>query len=194
MSVKEAVFPFARFPGVDILLSPEMKSTGEVMGVDYSPSLAYLKSQIGAGNTLPMEGNVFVSVRDMDKDELLLMARDLVDLGFIIYATRGTATHLYTNGIKSNAVFKIDNGRPNVLDMIQERNVSWIINTPEAGPSAMVDEIRMRSEAVSRGIPITTTINGLRSAVEGLKALRSIGEWDIRPIQEYHRRVPRLNI
>ncbi len=194
ISVKEAVFPFTRFPGVDILLSPEMKSTGEVMGIDFSPSLAYLKSQIAAGNTLPLKGNVFVSVRDMDKDDVVAMAKDLVDLGFTIYATRGTATHLYTNEIKVNAVFKIDDGRPNVLDMIKERNLNWIINTPEAGPGEKVDEIRMRSEAVSRGIPITTTINGLSSAVEGLKALRAIGHWDICPIQEYHRRAPKLNL
>ena len=192
--VKEAVFPFVRFPGIDILLSPEMKSTGEVMGIDDSAGMAYLKSQVAAGNTLPTGGNVFLSVRDIDKEEIAPLAKDLIDLGFTIYATRGTATVLCDAGIPCHAIFRISRGRPNLLDMMNETDVSWIINTPEPSAEAKVDEIQMRARAVALGVPITTTLSGLSAAIEGLRAMKEFGCTEICSIQEYHRHALSLNI
>ena len=185
-SIKEAVFPFVRFPGTDIVLSPEMKSTGEVMGIDANQGIAYLKSQVAAGSDMPRGGNVFVSVRDRDKAAALPLVQRLVDLGFSIYATRGTSTVLRDNGIKSEAIFRISDGRPNVLDMITEKNVSWIINTPTDGHRPKVDETHMRSEAVIHGVPITTTISGLEATLNGLEAIKTIQRMDVRSIQEFH--------
>ena len=193
-SVKEAVFPFRRFPGIDIVLSPEMKSTGEVMGMDFNPGIAYLKSQIAAGNKLPLEGNIFLSVRDDEKNKIVNLAKRLVDLGFTIYATQGTSTVLTNNGIRTNAVFKISTGRPNVLDLMNDNQLSWIINTPSPGPTPMVDEIRMRAESVFKGIPITTTYNGLAAAVDGLEALRKKKSMEICSLQEYHRHSVKLKL
>ncbi|OGV35057.1 MAG: carbamoyl phosphate synthase large subunit [Lentisphaerae bacterium GWF2_45_14] len=190
--VKEAVFPFSKFPGIDVILSPEMKSTGEVMGIDISDGLAYFKSQVAAGNTLPEKGNIFMSVRDLDKEDVLPLAKELVKQGFTIYATKGTATCLYDAGIKAKAVFKICEGRPNIVDMIDDLDMKWIINTPSTGAAPKVDEIRMRARAVTGGIPITTTINGLEAAVEGLKALRKMPLMEVCSIQEYHRHVPKI--
>ncbi|MFZ2656406.1 MAG: carbamoyl-phosphate synthase large subunit [Victivallales bacterium] len=192
--VKEAVFPFKRFPGIDIVLSPEMKSTGEVMGIDYSAGMSYLKSQIAAGSTLPESGSVFLSVRDEDKDAIVPLARDLVELGFRIYATRSTSTKLMDNGIKSFALFKISDGRPNALDLIHSHELNWIINTPSSGPSPKVDEIQMRAEATIRGIPITTTLSGVAAAIEGLKAMREMRIIEVCSLQEYHRHSLKLNI
>jgi len=185
-SVKEAVFPFARFPGSDIILTPEMKSTGEVMGIDASLGIAYFKSQIAAGNSLPESGNVFLSVRDIDKDKIVDDARRLQELGFTIYATRGTSTILRQHGISSCAIFKISKGRPNVLDMIAENDVSWIVNTPSSGAIPRADEVRMRGEAVINGVPITTTVSGFKAAISGLESLNKIDHMDVRSIQEYH--------
>jgi carbamoyl-phosphate synthase large subunit len=193
-SVKEAVFPFVRFPGIDVLLSPEMKSTGEVMGIDAGVPMAFLKSQVAAGNTLPRDGNVFVSVRDHDKDEMVGLCRELVDLGFAIYATLGTSTVLRDHGIQSRAVFRISDGRPNVLDMIEEKDVGWIINTPSSGASPRYDEVRMRARAVIRGIPITTTVDGVRAAIKGLQALRKMQHLEVCSLQEYHRHSPVLTL
>ena len=187
-TVKEAVFPFVKFPGVDIVLSPEMKSTGEVMGIDLSPGMAYLKSQTASGTSLPTEGNVFVSLRDADKEESIPLVRELVELGFQIYATCGTSTMLRNNGIRSQAIFRVSQGRPNIVDMIAEHNVQWVINTPENGAAAMVDEIRMRTSAVAHGVPITTTLCGVRAALEGIRALREMGRMEICSLQEFHRR------
>jgi carbamoyl-phosphate synthase large subunit len=133
ISAKEAVFPFAKFPGVDVILSPEMKSTGEVMGIDIDAGMAFLKSQLAAGNSIPTDGNVFISVRDGDKQAMLPLARRLSDMGFYIYATRGTSTMLHRNSISSAALFRISEGNPNVLDMIEDGNMAWIINTPSVG-------------------------------------------------------------
>jgi len=193
-SVKEAVFPFARFPGIDVILSPEMKSTGEVMGIDSTAGMAFLKSQVAAGNTLPVSGNVFLSVRDGDKKDVVSLARSLIDLGFTIYATLGTSTVLRNQGIKSQAIFRISKGRPNVIDLIEEKNVGWIINTPSSGADPQIDEIKMRAHAVIRGIPITTTIDGLRAAINGLTALKTSKRMEVCSIQEYHRHAPRLNL
>jgi carbamoyl-phosphate synthase large subunit len=171
-----------------------MKSTGEVMGIDYSDGLAYFKTQVAAGSTLPDKGNIFLSLRDVDKEAAVPLAEELVSLGFIIYATRGTATHLYNAGINSKAVFKISEGRPSILDMMDEYDVQWIINTPSNGPSPKVDEIRMRARAIMKGVPVTTTISGLSAAIEGLKALREMRNMEVCSLQEYHRHAPAIKI
>ena len=188
-AVKEAVFPFVKFPGVDIMLSPEMKSTGEVMSIDPDRGLAYLKSQVAAGSRLPTGGNVFLSVRDEDKPRVVELARQLVKLGFGIYATRGTSTLLWDAGIKTQAIYRISRGRPNLLDLLHEKQVQWIVNTAENGAEAMVDEIRMRSLAVSMGIPVTTTLSGLTAALEGLTDKLEFGRFEVCSLQEYHRHV-----
>ena len=193
-SVKEAVFPFAKFPGIDVVLSPEMKSTGEVMGIDSSHGMAFLKSQIAAGNALPGAGNVFVSVRDSDKQSIVPLVKQLQQLGFSIYATQGTSTVLRDNDVKSNAMFRVSDGRPNVIDLVEEKNVSWIINTPSTGASPKFDEIKIRSHAVLRGIPITTTLDGLRAAIQGLESLSTFSQMEVCSLQEYHRHAPKLKI
>jgi len=186
-SVKEAVFPFKRFPGIDIVLSPEMKSTGEVMGIDPIPGLAYLKSQIAAGNDIPKTtGNIFMSIRSLDREEIAPLAAELEKLGFVIYATPGTATFLRNAGVKANVLLKISEGRPNILDLMNENDVELIINTPSPGPAPKVDEIRMRAEAVLRGIPIITTISGAAASIDGLQALSEMGRMEIMTIQEYN--------
>ena len=188
-AVKEAVFPFVKFPGVDIVLSPEMKSTGEVMGIDRERGLAYLKSQFAAGNKLPPSGNVFISLRDEDKPKAVKLAAQLVKLGYQLYATQGTSTLLYNAGIKTRAVFRISAGRPNLVDLIKEKEIQWIINSTESGAEAMVDEIRMRSQSVVSGIPITTTIAGLVAAIEGLTDKADFGRFEVCSLQEYHRHI-----
>ena len=193
-SVKEAVFPFVKFPGIDVVLSPEMKSTGEVMGIDSSHGMAFLKSQIAAGNELPTAGNVFVSVRDSDKQSIIPLAKKLQQLGFTIFATQGTSTVLRDNGVKSNAMFRVSDGRPNVIDLIEEKNVSWIINTPSTGASPKIDEVKIRAHAVLRGIPITTTLDGLRAAIQGLESLSNSSQMEVCSLQEYHRHAPKIRI
>ncbi|MBQ7208138.1 MAG: carbamoyl-phosphate synthase large subunit [Lentisphaeria bacterium] len=186
-AVKEAVFPFVKFPGVDITLTPEMKSTGEVMSIDRDPNLAYLKSQIAAGGGLPKSGNVFLSVRDQDKDEIVPLARKMTELGFTIYATLGTSTKLYGEGIKTRALFRISRGRPNLLDLIHDHAVQWIVNTSESGAEAMTDEVRMRSSAIAAGIPVTTTVAGTAAALEGIRDQLEFGRFEVCSLQEYHR-------
>ena len=193
-SVKEAVFPFIRFPGIDVVLSPEMKSTGEVMGIDLTPGMAFLKSQVAAGSRLPQEGGVFLSIRDQDKAAILPLARRLKALGFELYATVGTSTWLYENGLICNAIFKISEGRPNACDLVEQKRVGWLVNTPTAGPTPKLDEIRMRAHAVMRGIPVTTTTDGLEAAVNGLEALRASGDMEVCSLQEYHRHSPKLHL
>jgi carbamoyl-phosphate synthase large subunit len=187
-AVKEAVLPFSRFPGTDILLSPEMRSTGEVMGIDMDLGMAYWKSQVAAGNPLPLGGNVFISVCDHDKQAVIPLARELVEMKFNIYATRGTATVLRDAGVKAQALFRISEGRPNVQDLIRDGEVAWIVNAP-AGAAPLLDDTKMRSDAVRRGIPITTTLRGVQAAVQGLKALRRLQSFEVLSIQEYHRHV-----
>ncbi len=193
-SVKEAVFPFARFPGVDVVLTPEMKSTGEVMGMDRTNGAAFLKSQVAAGNRIPAAGHVFVSVRDADKKDALPLAAKLVEMGFTIFSTAGTSTFLRNHGIRCQAVFKISEGRPNVIDLVEEKDLGWIVNTPSTGHKPKVDEIRMRSHAVIRGIPITTTIDGMRAAIVGLESLRRQKRMEVCSLQEFHRHSPRLSL
>jgi carbamoyl-phosphate synthase large subunit len=188
-AVKEAVFPFVKFPGVDIVLSPEMKSTGEVMSIDPGRGLAYLKSQLAAGNKLPDSGNIFISLRDEDKPKAVKLVEKLVKLGYSIYATQGTSTLLYDAGIKTKAVFRVSRGRPNLLDLMNEKEIQWIINSTESGAEAMVDEIRMRSRSVVSGIPVTTTIAGLTAAIEGLADKSDFGRFEVCSLQEYHRHI-----
>ena len=188
-SVKEAVFPFVRFPGSDIVLSPEMKSTGEVMGADCSKGIAYFKSQIAAGNKLPESGNIFLSVRDSDKELLVPLAKRLIDLGFSIYATKGTGTLLSKNNIKSQAILKISEGKPNILDIIADKDVKWIINTPSSGVTPKLDEMKMREESIAHGVPITTTVSGLKAGIMGLESLKSVKGMCVKSLQEYHRDV-----
>ncbi|MEI8243620.1 MAG: carbamoyl-phosphate synthase large subunit [bacterium] len=192
-SAKEAVFPFSRFPGIDVVLSPEMKSTGEVMGIDDNCGMAYLKSQLAAGSRLPKNGSIFLSVRDEDKPATVDLARKLKQLGYEIYATLGTSTALWDAGVRSHAVFRISKGRPNAIDMMEEQDLGWIINTPSAGAEPMWDEIKMRAHATIRGIPITTTLDGLRWSISGLKAFKAAsGHLKVRTLQEYHAKSPKL--
>ena len=187
--VKEAVFPFIKFPGVDIMLTPEMKSTGEVMSLDYDRNLAYLKSQLAAGSALPLSGNVCISLRDEDKEPAIELVKELADMGFTIYATLGTSTMLYDNGVKTNAIYRISHGRPNMLDLITEDRVQWIVNTTESAAKAMVAEIKMRSQAVINGIPVTTTLAGLTAAVKGIKDQQKFGKLEVCTLQEYHQNI-----
>ena len=183
-SVKEAVFPFVRFPGVDIVLGPEMKSTGEVMGIDADLGLAYAKSQMAAGSPLPRGGNLFLSVKDADKAAAVPLGRDFVDLGFTLYATGGTAAALTAGGVPVKKLFKLNEGRPNVLDMIQNGEIAFIINTP-SGKNPRQDEVRIRGAAVASRVPIMTTISAAEASVGGIRSSQSKG-LDVRTIQEYH--------
>lgn len=186
-AVKEAVIPFHRFPGCDVLLTPEMHSTGEVMGIDLDLGMAYVKSQLGAGNTIPESGAIFLSAAT-EKDGVVACAKELVDMGFKLYATRGTATALWNAGLMPSAVYRIENGRPNILDLIAQQRVQWIVNLP-AGSTAHRDEVRMRSEAVRRGIPMTTTLRGLQAAVDGLKTLKLMKSPEVLSLQEFHKHI-----
>ncbi len=184
-AVKEAVLPFARFPGVDPILGPEMKSTGEVMGIDSSFEAAYWKSQIAAGQSLPEKGNIFVSARDADKAWTVEMAVKLAEMGFAIFATNGTANEIEKFGVKATRIKKLaEQAPPNVLEMMREGNLHMVINTP-SGLVAQVDEARIRHEAVRRGIPIITTEDGARATVSAIKFMRE-NKWDIRAIQDYY--------
>lgn len=184
VAVKESVFPFNRFPGVDIVLGPEMKSTGEVMGIDKDFGLAYAKSQIAAGQNLPLKGNVFISVKDRDKRQAVLIARELEELGFKILATKGTCSVLRRNGIKAYEVFKVSEGRPHVVDLIKNREIHLVINTP-SGKRPRADEVIIRTTALSYGIPVVTTMAGAQATVEGIRALKQEGI-RVMSLQEYH--------
>lgn len=193
-AVKEAVFPFARFPGVDVLLSPEMKSTGEVMGLDRNASIAYLKSQVAAGSKIPQSGKVFVSVRDEDKAAVVPLVKRLIADGYEIYATRGTSTYLWSHGVRSRALFRVAEGRPNLLDLVEEHDVSWIITTPTSGAAQAADDIKIRSTAVIRGISVTTTLDALRCALDGIDAFRKNPRFEVCTLQEYQRHAPKLKV
>jgi carbamoyl-phosphate synthase large subunit len=183
-SVKESVFPFSKFPGQDILLGPEMRSTGEVMGIGEDWGVAYAKSQMAAAPALPQKGRIFISVRDSDKKNVVALAKEYSKLGFELCATSGTAKVLQAGGVKVETLFKLDEGRPNVLDMIKNGEVQLVINTP-AGKSPRVDEVRIRSAAVAHKIPIMTTLAGANAALLGIKAMRDKG-LSVRSLQEYH--------
>jgi carbamoyl-phosphate synthase large subunit len=170
-AVKESVFPFNRFHGQDILLSPEMRSTGEVMGLDADLGVAYAKSQMAAGAPLPMSGRVFISVSDAHKTEVANVARLFVDLGFEIVSTAGTAMILESAGLKVARVFKLAEGRPNTVDLLKNREIQLVINTP-SGQSPREDEVKIRTTAVYTNTPIMTTLSGARAAALGIAALK----------------------
>ncbi|MDD2240743.1 MAG: carbamoyl-phosphate synthase large subunit [Kiritimatiellae bacterium] len=189
VAVKEAVLPFARFPGCDVRLTPEMRSTGEVMGIDLEPGMAFIKSQQAAGNPIPLAGGVFISVsgeRASDRAEMVTCARELDALGYGIWATCGTATLLRDSGVRARAAFALSDGRPHVVDLIQDGSVDWIVNVP-SGCQPQLDEITMRTEAVRRNLPMTTTLRGLRAALDGLQTLRAHPQFEVLSLQEYHR-------
>lgn len=185
VAVKEAVFPFARFPNVDIILGPEMRSTGEVMGIDTSFERAFAKSQLGAGVTLPLSGNVFLSVRQNDRVSLPSLGRKLTEMGFTILATRGTAETLKQAGIEAKVVNKVLEGRPHCIDAILSGEVQLIINTVQ-GAQAAADSFDIRHSALTHGIPYYTTMAGAIAAVHAISALRE-GQSDVAPLQSYFR-------
>jgi carbamoyl-phosphate synthase large subunit len=183
-AVKEAVLPFNRFPGVDPILGPEMKSTGEVMGIDRNFELAYWKSQIAAGQKLPNSGQVFLSARDSDKPWMVKIGQDLVSMGFSLVATAGTAQALHQAGLDSTVVRKlVDGEHPNVIDLMKQGQIHLVINTPSS-LVARADEIKIRSEAISRGIPIVTTEDGAHATVNAIAYVRKNG-WDVCALQDY---------
>ncbi|QDV33581.1 carbamoyl-phosphate synthase large subunit [Tautonia plasticadhaerens] len=182
VSVKESVFPFIKFPGVDIVLGPEMRSTGEVMGIDTDFPSAFAKSQLAASTKLPGSGTVFVSVAPRDRDAVVPIARKLIDLGFDLMATPGTGGHLAENGIAVSTVRKIQEGRPNVLDHLANNAIALIVNTP-SGKGARTDEGRIRASAVSHGVPCITTLAGARAAVAAMERLRE-GELEVYALQD----------
>jgi len=190
VAVKESVFPFNRFPGVDIILGPEMKSTGEVMGIDADFSRAYIKSQIAAGQKLPSKGNVFISVTDRDKGKVVPIAKKLSDLGFHIYVTSGTAAALEKSGITVKILPKITEGRPNVLDLMKDGKIQLVINTP-SGRIPRQDEIKIRSQVILYNIPYTTTIAGAQATVNGIEVLMK-KDLKVKSLQQYHKKVTKL--
>jgi carbamoyl-phosphate synthase large subunit len=183
VGVKEAVFPFARFPGVDTVLGPEMRSTGEVMGIDRDYAMAFAKSQLGAGNTLPLKGAVFVSVRDADKEGILGAMRDLADIGFRILATRGTRRALVAHGIPCEQVNKVLEGRPHIVDLMKNGAAQLVFNTTE-GAKALADSKDIRRTALLNHIPYYTTLAGALAATQAIKALAA-GTLGVAPLQSY---------
>jgi carbamoyl-phosphate synthase large subunit len=183
VAVKEAVFPFNRFPNVDTILGPEMKSTGEVMGLDSSFERAFAKSQLGAGVKLPDSGGVFLSVRDSDKGAAVGVARRLIDLGFTIAATRGTAARLREAGLAVTVVNKVLEGRPHCVDAIKSGDVQLVINTA-AGAQSVSDSFDIRRSALTHGVPHYTTIAGARAAAHAIAAMRA-GTLEVAPLQAY---------
>ena len=186
VAVKESVFPFIRFPGVDAILGPEMKSTGEVMGIDQTFGAAYAKSQIAAGQKLPVKGSVFISVKNQDKRNIVFVAKKLADLGFKIMATSGTADALRNNDIDIKVLPKLHEGRPNIIDLIKDNKVSMIINTP-AGKSTKEDEMKIRSTAILYNVPLITTVSGAQASVNGIENLIKRPKISVKSLQEYHR-------
>jgi len=184
-SVKEAVFPWNRFPGIDIVLGPEMKSTGEVMGIDPDWGMAYAKSQISAFNPLPISGNVFLSVADLDKKRAVAVARDLVELGFKVFSTGGTHALLTAEGIPSTRLYKLaEQARPNVIDMMKNRDIHFVINTP-SGHEARADEVQIRSTAIAQKISHATNLSAAEASVKAIRSLKSM-DLTVKPLQEYH--------
>ncbi len=186
-TVKEAVFPFDRFAGVDTLLGPEMKSTGEVMGIDKDFGRAYAKSQISANNTVPLKGNVFISVKDEDKPPLPSMAGTLISLGFSIVATKGTAAYLEQHGIKTETVNKVAEGRPHCVDLLKSDGIDFVINTA-TGAKAQKDSFSIREAALQHNVPYTTTIAGAKAAINAIEVTLK-KELNIYSLQDYHKQV-----
>ena len=183
-AVKESVFPFNKFLGQDIILSPEMRSTGEVMGLDADLGVAFAKSQMAASSSLPLQGRVFISVSDAHKPKVAEVARLFADLGFELISTGGTAAVLEAAGLKVQRIPKLNEGRPNAVDYLKNKEIHFVINTP-SGANPRVDEVRIRSTSVMTGTPIMTTLSGARAAALGIAALRKQG-YGVRTVQEYH--------
>ncbi|MSP04064.1 MAG: carbamoyl-phosphate synthase large subunit [Acetobacteraceae bacterium] len=185
VAVKEAVFPFARFPNVDTILGPEMKSTGEVMGLDSSFERAFAKSQLGAGVHLPASGTVFLSVKDSDKKGLSALARRLTEMGFSIRATRGTAVQIREAGLEVGVLNKVLEGRPHCVDAIRSGEIQLVINTA-SGPQSVADSFAIRRSALTHGVPHYTTMAGARAAIHAIAALKA-GTLEVAPLQSYFR-------
>jgi carbamoyl-phosphate synthase large subunit len=183
VAVKEAVFPFARFPGVDTVLGPEMRSTGEVMGLDRSFEVAFAKSQLGGGVKVPTSGTVFVSVREADKPRVLEAMRMLSGLGFKIVATGGTARYLEKNGVPAQKINKVSEGRPHVVDMIKNGGIQLVFNTTEWA-QALADSRSLRRAALLHKAPYYTTLAGAVAAAQGIKAYKG-GDLEVRALQDY---------
>lgn len=188
VAVKESVFPFIRFPGVDAILGPEMKSTGEVMGIDSTFGAAYAKSQIAAGQKLPTKGSVFISVKNQDKRNIIFVAKKLADLGFNIMATSGTADALKSNDIDVQILPKLHEGRPNIIDLIKDGKVALIINTP-SGKATKEDELKIRSSAILYGVALITTISGAQASVNGIENLIKRPKVTVKSLQEHHEEI-----
>ena len=183
--VKSPVFPFVRFQGVDTLLGPEMKSTGEVMGCSDNFGVAFIKAMQGAGQGLPESGAVFISVNDNDKPAMLPVARDLAELGFRLNASRGTAAFLQANGLEVDVLHKVNEGRPNVADQIVNRKIDLVINTP-LGRESFFDDKAVRRAATNAGVPCITTLTGAAAAVQAIRALKTRGGLSVRSLQDYY--------
>ncbi len=186
VSVKESVFPFNRFPGVDTVLGPEMKSTGEVMGIDHAFGIAFAKAQLAAGQILPRKGRVFISVKNRDKRAIIFIAKKLSDFGFQIVATRGTGKALAQSGIPVELVHKVHEGRPNIVDLVKSRQIDLIINTP-TGHRPKRDQVSIRAVAVAHNVPLITTISGAAASVNGIESLLK-EEIQVKSLQEYHQK------
>jgi carbamoyl-phosphate synthase large subunit len=184
--VKSPVFPFQKFPGVDTLLGPEMKSTGEVMGEAETFGLAFAKAQLAAGVRIPSSGKVFISVNERDKPNVAGIARTLSQMGFGLVATRGTAQTLRAAGLRVEKVFKVNEGRPNVVDLIKSGSLALLINTP-LGRSSKFDEKAIRRAAVQRGLACITTLSAATAAVNGIRAQKEHGV-HVASLQELHRK------
>ena len=186
VAVKESVFPFIKFPGADAVLGPEMKSTGEVMGIDSTFGAAYLKSQLAAGQKLPSKGSVFISVKNQDKRNIVMIARKLADMGFKIMATTGTANTLSRNDIKVETIPRLSEGRPNIIDYIKDGKVALVINTP-SGKVAKEDELKIRSNSILYGIPLITTVAGAQASVSAIESLIKKSKLSVKALQEFHK-------
>jgi len=184
VSVKEVVFPFSKFPGVDIILGPEMRSTGEVMGIDDTFELAFAKAQLATGTDLPTKGTVYISVRNADKEAAIPIAKEYANLGFSLVGTEGTRQMLAKHGITTERVFKLAEGRPNIRDLIKNGKIQLVVNTPtKKGPAT--DEGKIRALCVANRVPIFTTLTAASAAARAIAALQR-GGWNVRPLQSYH--------
>jgi carbamoyl-phosphate synthase large subunit len=188
ISVKEAVLPFSKFPGVDTILSPEMKSTGEVMGIAPGFGEAFFKAEMAAGDPLPLSGTIFLSINNQSKEALLGEMKLLHEIGFRMVATEGTALFLNGHGIPCERVLKVSEGRPNIIDLVKNGQIGLIINTP-TGKIPKHDAFSIRQAAVRYRVPVITTISAAKAAVQGLVEVKSRKDVSVRSIQEYHAEV-----
>ena len=184
VAVKEVVFPFIKLPDVDPVLTPEMKSTGEVIGMDMDYAMAYYKAQIAAENELPLHGSVFLSVNKKDRKKIISLARKFNEMGFEIIATPGTSRNLRDAGVINRKILKISEGSPNILDLMKSKQISLIINTPTVGKNPMRDGYKIRSSAVKLNTPYITTIAGAQAAVNAIEKVRE-REIEVKSWNEY---------